>query len=286
LNLERTHLLLRLALCGALLAAADAAAQGAAPGGAASTRYDDTDDRLSGRDIYERVLRNRYQTYIQQSSLLSGDRAGNEQETRLKLWFESYKRDGAIPDDGVLSNTIVKYTHPFDLRHAGYLIINHQQRPSDQFVYLPTYRRTRRVNLRGEAVFGTDFSFEDVIPRELDDATYERRPDAEIQGRKVFVVQAVPTPEANSEYARFEVWVDKDKDVPLRTRYWDNNDIEVKGLEVVESSIERIEGVWVPMRMTMRNLRLDTYTTLQIEKLEPNVTMGKSKFTVRRLEGH
>lgn len=285
----RRALLRGLALAAATaLTGAVAAAQGSAPGpGASASGYDDTEAHLTGRDIYERVLRNRYQNYVQKSRLISGDRGGNEQETRLRLWFQSYKKShDDVPADGLLSKTIVKYTYPFDLRYTGYLIVNYNQRRSDQFVYLPTYRRTRRVNLRGEAVFGTDFSFEDIIPRELDDATYQRRPDVELDGRKVFVVQAVPTAEANSEYSLFEVYVDKEKDVPLRTRYWDENGIEVKGLDVVPSSIQKIQGVWVPMRMTMRNLRLDSYTTLQIDDLEPNVEMGRAQFSLRNLEGH
>jgi hypothetical protein len=71
-------------------------------------------------------------------------------------------RENDEPVRGVLSKTLVKYTHPFDLRFSGYLIVNNHQRHNDQFVYLNSSRRIRRVNLRGEAVFGTDFTFEDV----------------------------------------------------------------------------------------------------------------------------
>jgi hypothetical protein len=107
---------------------------------------------LTGRDVYERVLENRFSSYLQESVLVSGDRAGNDQETRLRMWFKSFRsRDGEARSGDLLSKTLVKYTHPFDIRHSGYLIINNLDRPSDQFVYLPSHRRVRRVNLRGEA---------------------------------------------------------------------------------------------------------------------------------------
>jgi hypothetical protein len=60
----------------------------------------------------------------------------------------------------------------------------------------------------------------------------------------------------------------------------------VKKLDADPASIQRIEGVWVPMRATMRDLRLDTFTKVHIEEIEPNPVLGRSAFELRRLEGH
>ena len=105
---------------------------------------------------------------------------GSEQETRIQLIFENWKeREGA---NGTLSKTKIIYEHPFEVRFTTYLIIDNRDRPNDQFIYLNSRRRVRRVNLRGENLFGTDFSFEDVVPKELEDSTYTRKPDATVQG--------------------------------------------------------------------------------------------------------
>jgi hypothetical protein len=246
------------------------------------------DLELTGREIYERVLENRFDTFIQASSLVSGDRGGNAQETRLRMWFKSFDEDPeADPSAGeVLSKTLVRYSHPFEIRHTSYLIINKYARPNDQFVYLNSQRRVRRVNLRGEAVFGTDFSFEDIVPRELEDADYRRHPDAELDGVPCYVVEAIPRPDSDSEYSRFLSHVEKERNVPLLVRYWDDRGLEIKELRVRRESIERVEDVWVPMHMTMRNLRHDTFTTLVIEELEPNPTIAHAVFDLRRLETH
>jgi len=249
--------------------------------------YDPPLEALDGREVYNRVLENRFDSYVQLSSLISGDRAGNDQETRLRMWFKSF-RDGNRPESepDTLSKTLVRYTYPFDIRHSGYLIINNEQRPNDQFVYLATNRRVRRVNLRGEAVFGTDFSFEDVIPKELDDADYRRLPDGVVNGVPCFVVEAVPKPYRHSEYSRLEILIEKERAVPLRTRYWDERGILVKQLSVDRSSIERIEGLWIPRRMTMEQLQLESYTTLKVVEIVPNAPLERTMFDLRRLEGH
>jgi len=47
-------------------------------------------------------------------------------------------RDGGdVPPDGVVSKTVIRYTHPFDLRHSGYLVIAHD-------ASLPAGSRPRR----------------------------------------------------------------------------------------------------------------------------------------------
>lgn len=244
------------------------------------------DPDLSGQDIYARVLANRFDSFSQESLLASGDEAGRVQETRLRMHFMDFRDAENQPRRGVLSKTLVQYTHPFDLRHAGYLVIQNDRRESDQFVYLPARRQTVRVNLRGEAVFGTDFSFEDVIPRELEDASYERLPDAPIDGLPTYVVQATPLPHYDSEYSKFVFFVDTERFVPLRTRYWDEAGVEVKELRTTRADIEEFDGVFIPTKLTMRHLLHDSHTTLEITNLVPNPPLPESAFEVRRLESH
>jgi hypothetical protein len=186
----------------------------------------------------------------------------------------------------VLSKSIVRYTDPFDLRFSGYLVVNHEARPDDQFVYLNARRKVRRVNLREEAVFGTDFTFEDIIPHEVEDADYERLPDAEVEGKPVYVVEVVPKPEENSEYSKFVSQVDKSSCVPLVTRYWDEKGVEVKQLTVIAEKIRNVDGVHWPMELTMKNLQLESFTTLVVEKLDANPKLSRTDFDLRRLESH
>jgi len=244
-------------------------------------------DGLTGRDIYARVLENRFRAFTQESSLSSGDRAGRIQETRMEMHWKNFDPAGdEAPGDGVLSKTLVKYTYPFDLRHSGYLIIQNEDRANDQFVYLPERRQTRRVNLRGESVFGSDFSFEDLVPREIEDATYVRRPDEELDGVPVFVVIGTPTEHFDSDYSKFAFHIDRETAVALRTRYWDLAGVEVKELRTERAGIERVDDVHVPMVMTMRNLVQESFTTLRVTHLVPNPDLPRGAFGLRQLQGH
>ena len=240
---------------------------------------------LTGKDIYQRVLDNTYESFVQVSSLTSGDRGGNEQWSRFKMWFKSEREKGKEPAKGdVVSKSRVQYTEPFDIRHSGYLVLSKKEETDDQFVYMPSQRRVKRVNLRGEAVFGTDFSFEDILPRELEDADYVRLPDEQTLGRECFVIEAVPNEVASSEYSRMIVHVDKERSIPVLTRYWDEHGIEVKELRSEPDSAELIDSIWIAKKMTMRHLKLQTYTRFELASIQPNAKLSDSEFELRRLQ--
>jgi hypothetical protein len=243
-------------------------------------------DGMTGKAIYQCVLDNRFASYVQASKLVSGDRGESAQESRLEMSWKNWRDEEDVAKGGILSKTIVRYTHPFDLRFSGYLIVNNEARANDQFVYLAASRRIRRVNLRKEAVFGTDFTFEDIVPHEIEDGDYVRLADTMVEDHPVYVVEVTPKEHADSEYSRFMVYVDKTSCVPLRTRYWDDKELEVKELTSPAAAIQQFEDVHWPMELTMRNLQLETFTTLTVEELAPNAPLKDREFEVRRLESH
>lgn len=263
---------------------ADPAVADAAPSGPRIEDAIPEDALLGGEEIYRRVLRNRLRAYEQRSRVVSGDRGGAQQESRLTVKYQSYRNEQDEAVDGIHSKTRLEYEAPFDLRFTAYLVIDKEGRTNDQFVYLPTYRRIRRVNLRGESVFGSDFSFEDVLPRELEDADYRRLPDRSIDGVPCFVVEAVPRPQANSEYSRFVFTVEKERYVPLQIRYWNDSGVFFKELHADYDSIERFETAWIPMRSTMRNVLQESWSSLLVEKLLPNPSFSDAIFSLRGLE--
>lgn len=254
--------------------------------GAARAAEDAEPAGPTGREIYDRVLANRFDAYQQDARLVSGDRAHNEHESRMTVLWKSFRDEQGEPRKGALSKTMIRYTHPFDLRFSGYLVINNRDRPDDQFVYLNSRRRIRRVNLRGEPVLGSDFSFEDVVPRELEDADYRRLPDELLDGRSVYVVEIVPRPGTDSEYSRFQSWIDRDRNVVLQSVYWDTTGVKVKELRSPAADVQEFDGVWVPMRTEMRNLLTGGYTILHIEALQGNPAVADGEFDPRRLESH
>ena len=279
---------LPIALALTLVCVAAAASLAADPQAAAPRNSGDApaSDGRTGRQIYDAVLANRFRATRQNARLVSGDRSDNALESRMTVLWKTFRDENEHATEGVFSKTVVRYTHPFDLRFSAYLVLNNEDRPDDQFVYLNSRRRTRRVNLRGEPVLGSDFGFEDVIPREIEDAEYKRLPDEAHDGRACYVVEVVPVASANSEYSRLRSWIDKQHPVVLRTQYWDHDGIAVKEGTAPFAEVREIEGVWVPMHAEMKNLVSESWSRLVIEDFEPNPVLDPGEFSQRRLETH
>ena len=113
---------------------------------------------------------------------------------------------------------------------------------------------------------------------EFPDEVFERVP--------VYVVDLTPSDFADSEYSKIRVFVDKQRPVVLRARYWNAAGVEVKEFVAEPDQIRHFDGVWVPMTSTMRNLMLDSYTKRVVTALVPNPELGNEAFDLGRLESH
>ena len=245
------------------------------------------EDGQTGDDIYKRVVANRFDAFEQIGRMRSGSRNKRFQDVRIRLRYMNVEKK----DSPIVSKTIAKYFEPSDVRHLGYLIINKRKGPDDQFVYRPSARKVRRVNVRGEAVAGTDFSFEDIVPPEFEDGDHSRLPDQLIDGTPAYVVAVVPHADTESEYSKLVIAVEKEHFVPIQTHYWDNKRVLIKRLDVDPTSISSYQAtekgepkeVWVAMASKMTQLKLDTFTELNIEDFKASPNLRSRHFSEREL---
>jgi len=240
-------------------------------------------ESLTGKEIYDRFLRNRrkLRTASQNGRILSRDGAGNPQETRFKQHARDYRDADENPVDGIYSKTVIQLVGPYEIRWSGYLYVHRADRADDQYSYAPSRRRVSRISLKGQSLAGTDFSFDDFLVSidDIEDADYNRLPDEVIDGTPVYVVDATMKPDASSQYSRTINYIEKKRYVPLRTRYW-NDGVEVKELVSPESKIKEFDGAWVPTESRMTDIREETASTMHLDELDPNPTLDDRDFNL------
>ncbi len=245
---------------------------------------------LTGREIYERLLKNKLHSGIQHNRVVSIDPGGNGQESRFWVRWKDYRDADDKPTDGVYNKTLIKFLDPFDMRNTAFLLIVREGKAgekkvvSDQFVYQPSARRTRRVKLNGQSVGGTDVSFDDIAFEDADDAEHKRLPNDEIEGEQVYVVESKIKPLEFSKYSRTLTFIEKEHYVPLRTRYWDAAEVEVKEMVADPRSIREFHGTWIAAEATVTNLKEKTSTKVFVEDLDPNPELADRLFSLLRLE--
>ena len=248
---------------------------------------------LSGREIFDRFLENRFRTALATMRITSTDPGGGAQETLLHVRWKDFRIDDQA-DDGVIAKTWVRFDEPWDVRHLTYLGVTREDQPHEHFIYrqhtdpshLPVVaiRRVRRVRLDGVGVLGTDYTFDDIAFQSLDDARYERLPDEEIGGLPVYVVRARVKPHVVTRYPVTTSYIDKKHYALIRAVFFDEAGIALRELRANTETLEEFEGgIWMVTQATMHHLKQGTSSILSIERLVENPVLADRLFSERSL---
>ncbi len=238
---------------------------------------------MTGREIWDRFLENRMHSAVQHQRVISRDPGGGEQTTRFWVRWRDFRDENKDPVNGVIAKGLMRFRDPADMRDTAFLLVVNEGRPSDQFVYSPATRKVRRVNLRGVGVMGTDYTFDDIAFRDVEDADYVRQTDEIHDGVPVYVVRATLKPFVDSKYKTAIAYVEKEHYVALRAVYIDENGVSIREARATHSSIREFDGVWVPTESTMLNLKEKTSTKMFVEELDANPEIGEQLFSTFRL---
>jgi hypothetical protein len=227
---------------------------------------------LDARKIMEDVYR---QDTSRGTSMRANFEVSDKQGHRTKKEF-TYRRIGSPGD----SKTLVVFTAPEEIRGVALLSINRRGVNDRQYMYIPATQRVRPVapQERAARFIGTDFTFEDIGERVLDDFTYKMLGEAEtIEGHKTWKVEAIPADPSRSQYKYIYYWVAQDVPVILHAEMYDAQGREVRVLHA--SQIKHVSGIFGARRTEMSSVLTGTKTVLTIDEAKFNLTLDEKMFT-------
>src|SRR3954447_13855312 len=180
------------------------------------------------------------------------------------------------------SKAVIRFTAPAEVKGVALLVVNHPDRASDQWMWTPAIARDRRIALqdRSTRFFGTDFSFEDLEERDVNQYDYKLLGEDSVAGAPCWKIEARPREGKSSQYDFTRTWIRKDNYVPAQYENFIKDQV-VRRLK--QSDIANVQGIWTARTLEMTDLRRNSRTVLRIEKLEYNVPMKDDDFTVQAL---
>ena len=180
------------------------------------------------------------------------------------------------------SKAVLRFLAPAEVRGVALLVLNHPERSSDQWMWTPALQRERRIALqdRRTRFFGTDFSFEDLEERDVDQYDYRLEGEEALGGVACWRIEARPRHSKISQYDRSLLWVRKDHYVFWRVENFSRDSLLRR---VTYSDLENMQGIWTARTIEMADLRQGSRTLLRLEKLEYNVPMKDEAFTLQAL---
>ena len=198
-------------------------------------------------------------------------------KTSDKKW--SYSRLGSFGN----SKTVIRFSDPAEVRGVALLIVNHPDRASDQWMWTPAINRERRVASqdRRTRFFGTDFSFEDLEERDVDQFDYVMRGEEAIDGEACWRIDSTPRAGKRSQYSRSTLWVRKSNHTYAQIDNF-SGDKPVRRLRYKDLS--NVEGIWTARTLEMQDFTRNSRTILKLESLKYNVPLRDDQFTIQALQ--
>ena len=190
-----------------------------------------------------------------------------------------------VPGD----RTLIRFAYPNDIKGTAFLVWESPSGEDERFLYLPSLGRVRRIagSEAQESFVGSDFTYEDIGGRELEDYSYTML--AEDAGWKAADGTSYPayrlesrSKDAGARFPRVVSLVRKDNFVVVHAEISGKRGDVEKTFDV--GRLEKVSGYWTSLEMRMTDARARTRTELVLEKVEYDVGLKPDDFSRRELE--
>jgi outer membrane lipoprotein-sorting protein len=218
-----------------------------------------------------------WNTMSSRSRMVITARNGNTTERLI----DQYSKDGA---NGYARSVIV-FQNPATVRGTRFLSIDNASGKSDQWIFLPTLGKVRRIasSESGGSFMGTDFSYDDMslIDREVGSDTHTILREETLDNVLCYVIQSVPK-DPDFQYSKMLSWVDKANYRVYKRELYDKRDNVEKVMETF--GYTDVQGRDTPTQTKVSTLAAGTSTTIYMDIIKYDDPIPEGVFTTAYLE--
>jgi hypothetical protein len=215
------------------------------------------------------------------------DRQGRKRERTLTLLAMEGASGGKR--DAIGDRLLMRFTYPNDIAGTSFLVWERDGAEDERFLFLPALGRVRRIagSERQESFVGSDFTYEDIGGRALDDYTYTLLDanatftGADGRAHPAYQLES-RAKQADALYPRVVSLVRKDNFVVVRAEIFNRRNEREKEYRVLR--LEQVSGIWTALEVVMTNELDRTRTELTTTSVNYNVGLEETDFSRRELE--
>jgi len=221
------------------------------------------------------------------------DRHGRIRERALDVaTLRGRGAPGAAPGAPDGDRRLIRFSYPNDIRGTSFLVWEHPAAEDERFLFLPSLGRVRRIagSETQDSFVGSDFTYEDIGGRELDEYTYSF---SGADGESATWTEPGGAPraawrleskrkDASAPFPRAVSLVLKDSFVVAQADVYNRRNERQKVYTVRKLAL--VEAIWTVMDSEMVNALEKTRTELVVERADYNVGLKDTDFSRRELE--
>ena len=199
------------------------------------------------------------------------DRHGRESVRQMRFKVLEVLTDG--------DKSLFVFDQPRDVQGTALLTHAHINTQDDQWLYLPALKRVKRISAakRSGSFMGSEFSYEDMSPPEVEEYTYKYLRDEPCGELTCTVIEQVPVDE-KSGYSRKVVWQDAGELRTWKMELYDRKGSHLKTLTLANYQ-QYLEQYWRAGEQTMVNHLTGASTVLHWTDFQFRTNLDDSEFT-------
>ena len=234
---------------------------------------------MTGRQVIEeQERRHKVQSEFTLETMLLVDRSGSKRKRLIKRYSKDIAED--------LERSLLVFVEPPRVRGTALLRWEREDREDDQWLYLPSLKKLRRIAQATKKSYfmGTDFTYGDMESEEPDNHNYDVLRSDAVDGHDCYVIEAVPIDQKKKEsgYSKRRLWIRKDIFFTLKIEFYDRRGRYIKTL--TNHKLGNLEGmIWRPRESLMDNHKRKHKTLIRVITEKINIPINNSVFTERYL---
>lgn len=202
---------------------------------------------------------------------------GQERVREMALLRKNY---GAVGGD---QKYFIYFFQPADVKDMTFMVYKYPGKDADRWLFVPAINMVRRIAARDKysSFVGSDFTYEDVSGRNLEEDTHSILKEERYGGKECYVVKSAPKA-GDMEYSYKLSWIDKTDFLPLKEEYYDKRGEVYKIFTADE--VATIKGFPTITRRTMKNIQSGHRTEVSYARTDYNLGIEDSLFSERFLK--
>ncbi|GAB4534520.1 MAG: outer membrane lipoprotein-sorting protein [Thermodesulfovibrionia bacterium] len=186
-------------------------------------------------------------------------------------------------EPGGVQKFFMYFFQPADVKDMTFMVYKYPARDDDRWLFVPSINMVRRIAAQDKrsSFVGSDFTYEDVSGRDIEDDTHELIKEEKVGERDCYVIKSIPRAK-DMDYSYKLSWIDKANFLPLKEEYYDRKGELYKVFTADE--IKSVKGFPTVTKRTMKNLQSGHRTEVIFTKVDYNIGIEDSLFSERFLK--
>ncbi|MBI5140853.1 MAG: outer membrane lipoprotein-sorting protein [Nitrospirae bacterium] len=176
------------------------------------------------------------------------DKGGRERVRELSMIRKNFG------EPGVNQKYFIYFHQPADVKGMAFLVNKYPRKDDDRWLFIPALNMVRRIAAqdRRSSFVGSDFTYEDISGRDIEDDNHSIVKDERIGAADCHVIKSAPKG-TDTDYGHKLSWIDKSTKLPLKEEYYDKRGELFKVFSADE--VKNIKGFPTVTKRSIKNLQ-------------------------------